>query len=102
MVCPLPPPAAQDEGGVGAPCAAEAVGAAHDKVEAVGDPHDEVEAVGAAHDEVETVVVAHDEVVAAHDAVEHGVHNNYLCATFHFIFQPNTAVSQKMRIQIQI
>ncbi len=71
--------------------------AANDEVELLA-AHFAVEVhtleLDAAHDTVE-VMDAHDNVklvVAAYGPV--AVHN-YLCAAFHFIFQPNTAVSQK-------
>ena len=97
----------------------ETVVAAHDAIEVEIVAHDAVdvvayeafEAVVAANDKVESewlpnavelAVAAHEEVKATHDAIEHGVAAQdatkllcYLCATFHFIFQPNTAVLQK-------
>ena len=85
---------------VGAHDAAEGVVGAHDAAEGVVGPK---ELVVAAHDLVHLVVAA------AHDEIEdvvavHGTKLNLLWlpmtpqnlwATFHFIFQQNTAVSQK-------
>ncbi len=109
---------------VGTHDATEAVGPrAHDAVEAGADAHDAVEVVApdaeeplvtdivelvAAHDKVERVVAAHNKierVVAVHDAggcpwrwwlpMTLMAANDCFGATFHFIFQRNTAVSQK-------
>ncbi len=66
--------------------------AAHGAVEIVAE-HDEVGTV-AEHDEVE-IVAEHDEVelVAAMTPQKlFWFHNHYLYWTFHFNFQPNTAV----------
>ncbi len=57
---------------------------------------DEVERVVAAHNKVEAALDVVENAVAAHDATKDVVgHNHYFCATFSFVFQPNTALSQK-------
>ena len=76
--------------------------AAHDAVELVVAAHDTVKLVVAVHDAVELVVAVHDavELVAAHDATKAAVVSQSLslshCVTFHFLFQPNTAVYTKI------